>query len=626
MCGIAGIYRFQGQRDDAAVVARMLESLQRRGPDDGGVEVLPRAVLGNRRLAILDLSPAGHQPMRSASGRFVVTFNGEIYNHHELRADLGLDPASYRSTSDTEILLLAWERWGEQALERFVGQWAFALHDAVESKLWLVRDRFGEKPLFHHENSERLAFASSLEALMRDPDVPRELDPASLAEYLTLRYVVSPRTILRGVKKLAPGHVLVAGPGGVLEERAWYAPKFRARAGAVRSPGALVEEFGALFARACERCLVSDVPVAMLLSDGIDSNAVRAALAERGHAPASFTFRLRDAGSGKPPAAVPGGGGEVIDLTVSGRERIECMDRAFGALTEPVGDGASLATWMLIHHARERATVFLCGHGGDEVLGGYRLSQDRFRLALLHRLAWLPEPFLRGTRERFLHGDEPIAERSAAFRGARANAAPAAARYLIHRPLPPQDVRLLLGGALPGAEHYLATVVRLYAECDRDASDLDRMQEVMQRTFLSENILSFADSVAMDSSAELRMPFLDRDLVAFILALPAGDRAGRWPGRTNTKLVLRRWARSRLPREVVQRRKRSFQFGNMSALMRQDGADLRARILGSAAVRHHVPGAEAWLAQPADRFRGPWEGTMWALLALGIWCEAAGVR
>jgi asparagine synthase (glutamine-hydrolysing) len=280
---------------------------------------------------------------------------------------------------------------------------------------------------------------------------------------------------------------------------------------------------------------------------------------------------------------------------------------------------------MLIHGARDRATVFLCGHGGDEVLGGYRLSQDRFRLALLRTLQPFPEAWTRGPTEHFLYGDEPLGERRAALRRASAAETPAAARYLIHRPLPPDDVRLLLGGALPPPERYLATVDRLYAECGSDATDLDRMQEVMLRTFLSENILSFADSVAMDSSAELRMPFLDRDLVAFALSLPAGERVSRWPGRANTKLVLRAWAKRRMPAEIVRRRKRSFQFGILSDLLRHDGPALRHRILGPTAVRRALPGAEAWLGRAPSSYRGPWEGTLWALLALAAWCDAADI-
>ena len=628
MCGIAGITRFRGEGDDLGSIERMLRCLERRGPDDSGVVVSDSTVLGNRRLAILDLSPAGRQPMQSPSGRFWITFNGEIYNHAEIREELGLERRDLRSSSDTEILLRAWERWGPACLERFVGQWAFAIYDAREKVTWLARDRFGEKPLFYHLSERRLAFASSLGSLMQEPETKRELDPAALTEYLTLRYVVAPRTILRDVRKLPGGRLLEIAADGSVREQVWYEPRFRVT-NERRTRETLVEAFGERLERASARCLVSDVPVALLLSDGIDSNAVRAALSAGGHRPPSYTFRLGDGDgeSGAAPARVmEGDGGPVHDLTAGRADRLQSMSEAFARLTEPVGDGAALATWMLIKNARDHATVFLCGHGGDEVLGGYRLSQDRFRLAALRVLARLPMAWMCSPLGRFLYGDEPLSVRRERLLAASPETVPAAARYLIHRPLPPGDVRRLLGGPGTLPERYLGTVDRLYEGCEGSAGDLDRMQEVMLRTFLSENILSFADSVAMDSSAELRMPFLDRDLVEFVLGLPAASRVGRLPGRTNTKRILRWWADGRVPPEVVRRRKRAFQFGSLPGLLRRDGATLRARILDVEAVRSHLPGAEAWLTAAPESFRGPWEGTLWALLALAIWCEANDVR
>jgi asparagine synthase (glutamine-hydrolysing) len=620
MCGIAGLFHFRDHENSSGVVEAMLARLVRRGPDDSGVSSHGAVTLGNRRLAIIDLSPAGHQPMVSASGRYAITYNGEIYNYAELRRELGLDPSHLRSNSDTEILLAAWERWGTGTLERLVGQWAFAIHDREESRLWLARDRFGEKPLFYHANAERLAFASSLGALLAAPGTPHELDRDALFEYVTLRYVVSPRTVLAECRKVPPGHWIEIDGSGRIVEQGWFAPRFTSAANG--KAGDHAEQFDELFQRACERCLVGDVPTALLLSDGIDSNAVRAALSVRRHALPSFTFRLTDPDSSIPPAHIEEDGGEIIDLKVSRADRLESMQRVFSSMTEPVGDGAALATWMLIHEARSRATVFLCGHGGDELLGGYRLSQDRFRLALLRRLSALPEPMFAGTIDRFLYGSEPLAERRAAFQRVSGAEAPASARYLTHRPLPMADV-----SALFGAEgDYLQTITRLYAECDPQATDLDRMQEVMLHTFLSENILSFADSAAMDSSAELRMPFLDRDLAKFVFSLPSDERVSRWPGRTNTKLMLRKWAAGRVPEDIVRRRKRSFSFGSLSDLLASEGPRLRQQVLGAGAVRRALPGLESWLSRDASSFRGPWEGTMWALLALATWCEAIGVH
>jgi asparagine synthase (glutamine-hydrolysing) len=622
MCGIAGIYRYRGKGDDSAIVQVMLTHLERRGPDDGGIVVADPAVLSHRRLAILDLSASGHEPMESPDGRYVITFNGEIYNYEEVHRELGVEREAMHSRTDTEILLLAWERWGAQALSRLVGQWAFAVFDRVERRLWLARDRFGEKPLFYHEATESLVFASSLEALVQHPQVPRELDPDCLVEYVTLRYVVSPRTVLCGVKKLGPGQLLEVGPEGSRVHTWWMPPLRRRPRLAAQTRGALVEEFDALFNQASDRCIVSDVPVALLLSDGIDSQSIRSVLTSQGRSIPAYTFRLLDADAGVAPAPPLPGSGPVTDIEVSRADRVAQMVPAFGSLTEPVGDGAMLATWMLIRAARARATVFLCGHGGDEVLGGYRLSQDRFRLALLRRLACLPLAWVGAPLDRFLYGNESVAERRRRLREAPASMAPAVARYLIHRPLPYEDIVQLFGGA---CDSYLGVVDCLYRSCATDACDLDRMQQVMLQTFLSHNILPFADSAAMDSSAELRMPFLDRDLVEFVLGLPAAFRVSRWPGRANTKRILRWWAEGRVAKEVITRRKRHFQFGSIADLLRYDETTLKSRILDVGAVRRVLPGVEAWLSRPPECYRGPWEGTLWALEALGIWCERVGV-
>src|SRR5260221_3735575 len=578
MCGVAGIFRFAGQGDDLGSVQRMLNKLDRRGPDDAGLVSHGPLVLGHRRLAILDRSTAGHQPMVSSSGRFVLSLNGEIYNFRELRREMGVGIASLRSGSDTEILLLAWERWGWAALDRLVGQWAFAIFDTLENRLWLTRDRFGEKPMFLHLDDQRLAFASSLPALLLEPGTPRELDSGAIVEYLTLHHVVQPRTVLRGVRKLSPGHVLEIGLDGIPSEHEWYAPRFvAARQHEPRSQADLDEEFDELFTRACARCLVSDVPVGLLLSDGIDSNSIRAALRANGHALPSFTFRLRNPGSDTKPSVVSGRGGELYDVEAGRAERFAALHHALSVLTEPVGDGSSLALWMLIRGARERATVFLCGHGGDEILGGYRLSQDRFRLAMLRRLAWLPSRLLERPLDRFLFGNGSVAARRARFLSVPPREAPAAASYLVVRPLPYEHVRELVGGNLPDPDRYLGTIEMLYRECAIEAADLNRIQEVLLRTFLSANILSFADAVAMDASAELRMPFLDRDLVNFSLSLSPGQRISRWPGRSNTKRILRRWSTGRLPSEVVKRPKRGFQSGDISELLRHDYPGVRRR-------------------------------------------------
>ncbi len=598
----------------------MCAEIVRRGPDDAGIAREGRVTFGNRRLAILDLSPAGHQPMRSASDRFLITFNGEIYNYRDLADELGLRAQDLRSHSDTEVILHAWERWGEGALDRMVGQWAFAIWDKDDQRLWLARDRFGEKPLFYHRSSDALVFASSVAALVKAPWVPREIDEGGLFELVSTRYVLAPRTVLRDVAKLGGGEVMRVDRAGV-DVRRWYDPVYR-RAPR-RSRGEMVEQFGELFATATRRCLVSDVPVALLLSDGIDSNGIRASLQGQGVAPRCFTFDAADkSAAGAAPRVDAGPDTTVISATAD--ERMQLIRSAFQSFTEPVGDGAAVATWTLINRAREHATVFLCGHGGDELLGGYWLSKDRYRLASLDRLAFLPSQWLEARVGRLANGTESAAALLERLRARPHRRSPEAVRYMINRALSPAQLRHIYARPDVPAS-YLGQIDALYAHCRDDARDIDRMQEVMLRTFLSANILTYADSTAMDSSAELRMPFLDRDLVDFVLTLPPSMRVGRFPGRTNTKRVLRYWARGKVPAEVNKRRKRGFTYASLPDVIARDRAAVKEHILGVESVRRMLPGVESWLSQSPHAYGGATEGTLWALLTLGIWCERTGV-
>lgn len=604
----------------------MCAEIVRRGPDDAGVVKDGKATFGNRRLAILDLSAAGHQPMRSAGGRLLITFNGEIYNYRDIAGELGLGERDLKSHSDTEMILHAWERWGEGALERMVGQWAFAIWDRRDERLWLARDRFGEKPLFFHRDADALAFASSVAALVKAPWVPREIDESALFELVSTRYVLSPRTVLRDVHKLGGGEIMRVDASGI-DVRRWYTPVFRR--GPRRRSADMVEEFGHLFATATRRCLVSDVPVALLLSDGIDSNGIRASLDGQGVAPRCFTFDAADAHA-KVAAPRVDAGPHTTVVRASADERMELIRNTFRSFTEPVGDGASVATWTLIRRAREHATVFLCGHGGDELLGGYWLSKDRYRLASLDRFAFLPARWLRGRLSRLANGTETTEGLLQRLRERPHRRSPEAVRYMINRALSTAELREIYArpdvlSSYPGDE-YLRQIDALYANCSADAHDIDRMQEVMLRTFLSTNILTYADSTAMDSSAELRMPFLDRDLVQFVLSLPPSMRVGRFPGRTNTKLVLRRWARGKVSPEVNKRRKRGFTYASLPDVIARDRAAVKDHIMGVDSVRRLLPGIESWLSHPPHAYGGSTEGTLWALLTLGIWCERVGVK
>jgi asparagine synthase (glutamine-hydrolysing) len=574
-------------------------------------------VLGNRRLAIQDLSAAGHQPMESPDGRYVVTFNGEIYNVDELRRTLGLEPGELRSHSDTEILLRTWARFGADSLTQMVGQWAFALYDRVNRCLWLARDRFGEKPLFYHLDDDRLSFASSIAALLALPWVSREIDEESLAELVSMRYVVSPHTILRGIHKLPPGHLMRVTSEGVTAHR-WYELPHWDRDRPPESNHELVDRFDGLFRQAVQRCQVGDVPVAIFQSDGIDSNSIRAAQERSQTTLPCFTFVAQeDRGTSLDASNGPSFGQPVV---ISMEDRLADLEPALQSLTEPVGDGVAIATWQLVRRCRSEATVFLCGHGGDEIMGGYRMDQDLFRLRLVHRASRMRLPVPASTIERYVNGYEPTSLKRSRLASANARHAPHAARYSIHRPLPNADLQMIFEG---GAERnrWWSTIDRLYGECVDEACDLDRMQSVMLRTFLAENLLSFSDAAGMASSAELRLPFLDRDLVQFVLSLPPAKRVRPLPGRQNNKALLRAWARGRVDSSIVQRPKAGFSSGSIQALLREPRVRVVERLLSEDEFTAIMPGLERWLRQPVARFGGAREGTAWALLALAVWYD-----
>ena len=326
MCGIAGILRRDVEYDPGGtvpgyqqVVSAMLLALARRGPDGQGMVECGRLTLGHRRLAIIDRHERSNQPLTGHDGRFIISFNGEIYNHTDLRKEMALRPSDLRTRSDTEVLLRAWQLWGRDCLDRLVGPFAFALWDKQQDELWLVRDRFGEKPLFYHEGDEAWSFASSIGALLEVPWIAPELDAEATREYLSLRYCVAPRTVIRGVKKLRRGEALRIRRNFV-ESILWNHQSFgRERIRSSRED--LVAEFDFLLRQASRRCLVGDVPKAVFLSDGIDSAGIAESVE---HSVPAFTFVPK--GSGEPGVDVALGSSQ---LRVSASDRFAAMVPAF---------------------------------------------------------------------------------------------------------------------------------------------------------------------------------------------------------------------------------------------------------------------------------------------------------
>lgn len=597
MCGIAGHLAFP--RADPQAVARMSARLAHRGPDGAGALDEGCLALGHRRLSIIDLA-GGAQPIWNEERTVAVVLNGEIYNHRALRAELAARHA-FRTRSDTEVLVHLWEEEGEAMLPRLRGMFAFALWDARARRLVLARDAFGEKPLYWAEGPFGLAFASELPALRAGGFPLGGLDRAALADYLALLYVPAPRTILAGAHKLPAGHLLVADERGALVRR-WYAPPAPG-SGGPPDPAAL----SATLAEAVGLRLESDVPVAALLSGGLDSSAVVALLAQAtGPGLRTFSVGFGAADDELPFARLVAERYRTqhTELVVA-PDALAQTEEAFAACGEPFGDSSVVPTVAVCKAVAREVKVVLTGDGGDEFFAGYgrvrlagQLPSSRALGALVGALTRLPLPRA-STLER--------AGRTVAARGlARAVA--------LLEVFSPRERAALLGPKAPEPGH--AQLVRELEARLPGASDADCALAFDLGVYLPEDLLMKADLSSMHSSLEARAPLLDAPLAALAVPAPAAAKLAAPEGKAH----LREAVRALLPAPILARRKRGFGAPVAAWLAGPLAPLLRERVLApSARLKQHLePRAVDRVARQALAGRGnPHQA--WALLALESW-------
>src|SRR6266516_1167293 len=392
MCGICGVVGVV----DRAVLQRMTDAMVHRGPDDEGFHFADGIGLGARRLSIIDVS-GGHQPITNEDGTVVVVFNGEIYNHRELRSRLETQGHRFATRSDTEVLVHLYEEYGDASVHLLQGMFAFALWDAKRRRLLLARDRLGIKPLYYTTAAGAFLFASEVKAFLPYPGFRVDIESGALDLYLALQYLPGPDTLFRGVRKLPPGHLLVSENGRVSVRRYWELVLGDFRPGTTVAEAA--EEFGALFRETVKRHLVSDVPVGALLSGGVDSSAVVAAMTVGGGEVQTFTVGFE----------LPGHHNELTEarrvarhLATAHHELLLKPDAATQLadlawhMDEPVADAAALPTYLICRFARQHVPVVLTGEGGDELLGGYPRYAWFARAKRLQRLlpSWVRQGVL----------------------------------------------------------------------------------------------------------------------------------------------------------------------------------------------------------------------------------------
>lgn len=560
MCGIAG-YVGQGER---SILEKMTNIMAHRGPDDSGFFIDGNVGLGHRRLAIIDLSPLGHQPMLSADGSLAIAFNGEIYNFQTLRNELKKRGRSFKSESDTEVILALYQEYGAGCFSKMNGMFALALFDKRNKRLTLARDRMGKKPLYYAVTDDALVFGSELKALLQHPAVKKEIDPMSLQKYLAFDYIPTPHTIFKDAHKLEPGHYAVYENGVLSAEQFWNITFDANKDTCVMSAKDLLSEMDRRLGEAVKSRLVADVPVGIFLSGGLDSSAIAyyAQLASREKIK-TFSIGFADKSYDESECARLAArhiGSEHFEHVLEPRESLDLIPQVANFLDEPMADYSIIPTYLLSLFTKKHVTVALGGDGGDELFLGYPTFQAERVLrmfgshaALLKHILefaqkYLPMSHARFSRsfqiERLLAGIESPPER----------------RHHDWMGTFEQEARKLLlvrvqstvhdGNVYEDIDKYLSTQYSILSTQNR----WNQLAYLYLRTYLMDQVLVKVDRASMAASLEVRAPFLDYEFVDFVNSIPYNRKLHGF----QTKYLLKELMKDRLPREIVYRKKQGF--------------------------------------------------------------------
>lgn len=552
MCGIVGIFHSKDRVVDEALLRRMCDTVTHRGPDGEGtfVDQRHRVGLGHRRLSIIDLT-TGAQPMTNEEEDVWVVFNGEIYGYPELKDELLAKGYRFRTTSDTEVIIHMYKEYGEKCFSRLNGIFALAIFDKRDGRLLLARDHFGVKPIYYILRDGTLTFGSEIKALLQDSTMPREIDLQALNSFLTFRYNPSPQTLFKNIKKLPGGHYLRIDPSGTVEVESYW--DYRPRQQPISEPDAIVR-YQELLERAVRRQMMSDVPLGLLLSGGVDSAVIGYLMQSYSREPVK-TFTIGFPGKGdynelddaRESARLIRS--QHFEITLGRQEYLDFFYKSFHYSEEPIAEMTIPALYYVSRLASEHVKVALAGQGADEPLAGYKRYFGEKQLSrffpLLHALPLQEIAKLLPRNERFK-------------RAAYASRFPdelerILAIYTIFTPA--QKARLLRPELRASIEDVDLTLVkRLYDEAATLDDSLAKILYIDTRMTLSDNLLVFGDKMSMANSLEMRVPFLDLELVQFIESLPSSMKLKGLTHKYIHKRAVKKW----LPDAIIHRKKRGF--------------------------------------------------------------------
>src|SRR5258706_6565682 len=621
MCGFVLAYARTGDRlPDRALLSRMDTTIRHRGPDGHGQKRLERAVMGHRRLAIIDLS-GGQQPMCTPDGKVWIVFNGEIYNFHAVRDELAAAGHPLNTHSDTEVLLHAYLVWGEKCLERLNGMFAFAIYDGHTQSVFAARDRFGEKPLYILERNGTLYLASELKALVETGLVEKRLDPVAIENHCAIWYVMGPRTTFRGLRRLQPGHGWKAGDANGKEQGYWAPPNPTEER---TDEKAIIEEALDILKDSVRLRLVSDVPIGFFLSGGVDSSAVVALASEAsGQRLETFSIGFAEAPYDETEYAhyVAKKFGTRHHEFLLEPGSVETIEKIAWHTDEPFADSSALPTWYLSRLTRQHVKVTLSGDGGDEMFAGYdsyrghvlserlRKLPGLMRSAAVAAVRWMPASdaskrvanlrLARNIDDAGLEaGDRFVAKQQVVFR----------------RDYPARISPYLAPHAT--AENDRALFSPMF---DHLMSPLAGMALWQQTVSLTDDMLVKVDRMSMAHSLEVRAPFLDHRLaelmnrVTFNTKLPRGRQ----------KYLLRKAMERYFPAEFLWRRKQGFSVPLSYWFKDSLGDYIRQKLLAPGAMVGHVFKREALerIIGEHSRLTRDWSFALWTLLMFETWCS-----